>query len=120
VIHFEPYPRIRMAQLNAFNAALLRCGFNADTADAITLKGFNTLEVLADVEEDDIDTMIKNIRETRRTLGAQVPGNVTFPFLAINVSKPCMYNWASEFRCTGRALNAGLFAGTMIMTAILR
>jgi hypothetical protein len=54
-----------MAQLNAFNAALLRCGFNADTAYAITNEGFDTLEVLADVEEGDIDAMIKNIRETR-------------------------------------------------------
>jgi hypothetical protein len=48
-----------MAQLNAFNAALLRCGFNADSADAITGEGFDTLEVLADVEEEDIDSMIK-------------------------------------------------------------
>jgi hypothetical protein len=72
-----------MAQLNAFNAALLRCGFNGDTADAIAAEGFDTLEVLADCEESDINAMIKNIRETRHTLGAQAQGNVTFPFLLI-------------------------------------
>jgi len=108
-----------MAQLNAFNAALLRCGFNADTADAITAEGFDKLEVLANVEEGDIDSMIKNIRETRRTLGVQAQGNVTFPFLAIRCLK-AMYSWSTELKQTDRALNAGLFAGAMITTALLR
>jgi hypothetical protein len=72
-----------MAQLNAFNAALLHYGFNTDTANAFTNEGFDTLKVLADVEEGDINAMIKNIRETRQTLGAQAQGSVTFPFLAI-------------------------------------
>jgi len=108
-----------MAQLNAFNAALLRCGFNADTADAITQEGFDTLEILADVKGDDLDAMIKNVRETRRTFGAQVLGNVTFPFLAIRSLK-AMHSWASDLKRTGRALNIGLFAGAMITTAVLR
>jgi hypothetical protein len=109
----------QMAQLNAFNAALLRCGFNADSADAITGEGFDTLEVLADVEEEDIDSMIKNIRETRRAQGAQAQGNVTFPFLVIRCLK-AMHSWPGEFKRTDRALSAGLFAGAIITTAVLR
>jgi len=108
-----------MVQLNAFNAALLRCGFNANTADTITGEGFDTLEVLTVVKTEDIDSMIKNIRETRPVLGAQAQGNVLFPFLVIRCFK-AMQGWASELRRTGRALNAGLFAGAMITTAILR
>jgi len=108
-----------MAQLNAFNAALLRLGFNADTADTITNEGFDTLEVLSEIELDDIDAMIKNIRETRRILGAQAQGNVTFPFLAIRRLK-AMHGWATELRRTGRQMNAGLFAGAMITAAVAR
>jgi len=108
-----------MAQLNAFNAALIRCGFNADTADAISDEGFDTLETLADVEDGDIESMVKNIRETRRALGAQAQGNVTFPFLAIRRFK-AMHAWAAEMKRTDRVLNAGLFTGAMITTAVLR
>jgi len=107
-----------MAQLNAFNAALLHCRFNADTADAITNEGFDTLQVLADVEEEDIDAMIKNMRETRRTLGAQAQGNVTFPFLTIRRLK-AMHGWLTELKQTDGVLNAGLFVGAMITTAVL-
>jgi hypothetical protein len=32
-----------MAQANAFNAALIHVGFNADTAQAIINEGFDTL-----------------------------------------------------------------------------
>lgn len=60
-----------MAQVNAFNAALARLGFNADTANAIIDVGFDSLEVLLEVEEDDVDQVIKNVCETRRVLGAQ-------------------------------------------------
>jgi hypothetical protein len=67
-----------MAQVNAFNAALIRVGFNADTAQAIIDEGFETLDVLADIEDDNIDQMIKNVRETRRIQGAQAVGDVTF------------------------------------------
>ena len=107
-----------MAQLNAFNAALIHCGFNNNTADVITAEGFDTLDTLADVEESDIDSMIKNIRETRRALGAQAQGNVTFPFLAIHCFK-AMHSWAGELKRTDRALNAGLYAGALITTAVL-
>jgi hypothetical protein len=108
-----------MAQVNAFNAALARLGFNADTANAIIDEGFDSLEVLLEVEEDDVDQVIKNVRETRRVLGAQAQGNVTFPFLAIRRLK-AMHGWAAEMRRTGRQLNVGLFAGAMITTAVLR
>jgi len=108
-----------MAQLNAFNAALLCCGFNADTTDAITGEGFDTVDVLAKVEDSDIESMIKNIRETRRALGAQAKGNVTFPFLAIKRFK-AMHGWAAELRRTGRPVNAGLHAGAMMTTAVAR
>jgi hypothetical protein len=108
-----------MAQVNAFNAALARLGFNADTANAIIDVGFDSLEVLLEVEEDDVDQVIKNVRETRRVLGAQAQGNVTFPFLAIRRLK-AMHGWAAEMRRTGRQLNVGLFAGAMITTAVLR
>jgi hypothetical protein len=110
-----------MAQVNAFNAALLHLGFNADTADAITNEGFDLLDVLSEVEDEDIDSMIKNVRETRWALGqqAQAQGNVTFPFLPIRRLK-AMHSWAAELKRTGRPLNAGLFAGAMITTAVMR
>jgi hypothetical protein len=84
-----------MEQQNAFNTALLRVSFNVDTTEAIIDEGFNTLEVLSEVEESDIDSMIKNIRETRRALGANAQGNVTFPFLAIKHLK-AMRHWSAE------------------------
>jgi len=108
-----------MAQQNAFNAALIRVGFNADTSQAIIDEGFVDLKVLSEVEESDIDQVIKNVRETRRILGAQAKGNVTFPFLAIRRFK-AMHSWAYELRRTGRQLNVGLFAGALITTAVLR
>jgi hypothetical protein len=108
-----------MAHLNAFNAALIRCWLNNDTAEAITNKGFDTLDTLANVEDGDIDSMIKNIRETRRTQGAQAPGNVTFPFLA-NRRLKAMHSWATELKRTDRALNAGLFIGALMTAAMLR
>jgi hypothetical protein len=108
-----------MAQVNAFNAALVRLGFNGDTATAIIDEGFDNLEVLSEVEEDDIDQVIKNVRETRRVLGAQAQGNITFPFLAIRRLK-AMHGWAAELRRTGRQLNVGLFVGAMITTAVMR
>jgi hypothetical protein len=108
-----------MAQVNAFNAALVRLGFNGDTATAIIDEGFDNLEVLSEVKEDDIDQVIKNVRETRRVLGAQAQGNVTFPFLAIRRLK-AMHGWAAELRRTGRQSNVGLFVGAMITTAVMR
>jgi DnaJ-domain-containing protein 1 len=54
-----------VAQANAFNAALTRIGFNIPMAEAMVNEGFDALEVLTEVEESDIDGMIKNIRETR-------------------------------------------------------
>jgi hypothetical protein len=50
-----------MAAVNAFNTALTRCGFNPDTTTTIVDKGFDTLDNLATVNEDDIDAMIKNV-----------------------------------------------------------
>jgi hypothetical protein len=108
-----------MAQVNAFNAAFGRVGFNADTTQAITDEGFDTLEVLAEIEEDNLDQMIKNVRETRRIQGAQAKGNVTFPFLVIRCFK-AMRCWAAELLRTGRPLNPGLFTGVLITTAVLR
>ncbi len=57
-----------MAAVNAFNQALMRVSFNVDTTEAIIDEGFDTLETLATVDEKDIDSMIKNIRNTRREL----------------------------------------------------
>jgi hypothetical protein len=70
-----------MAQQNAFNQAFNRIGFNIDTTERMINEGFDTLETLADLEESDIDNMMKNVRETRRALGANAQGTVTFPFL---------------------------------------
>ena len=105
-----------MAAQNAFNTALARCGFNVDTTEAVIDEGFDTLETLAVVSEDDIEAMIKNVCETRRTLGAAAQGNVSFPFLAIKRFE-AMRNWATELVRTGRPLNAGLYAGTVIVNA---
>jgi hypothetical protein len=108
-----------MAAVNAFNTALTRCGFNPDTTAAIVDEGFDTLDTLATVDEDDIDSMIKNVRETRRALGANAQGNVTFPFLAIKRFK-AMRNWATELVRTQRPLNVGLFTGALINNAVAR
>jgi len=108
-----------MAQVNAFNTALTWIGLNGDTAEAMVNEGFNTLEVLTEVEESDIDGVIKDIRETRRLLGANAQGNVTFPFLAIKRFK-AMHSWAVELRCMGRPLNVGLYTGPVIASAVFR
>jgi hypothetical protein len=109
-----------MAQHNAFNAALTRIGFNVDTTERIIDEGFDTLETLADLEETDIENMIKNARETRRALGANPPGDITFPFLPTKRLKAMRF-WAAELKRTGPPLNnAGLFAGQVINTAVAR
>jgi hypothetical protein len=87
--------------------------------EAIINKGFDTLDTLATVDEGDIDAMIKNICETRRTLGPAAEGNVTFPFLAIKRLK-AMRNWATELVRTRRPLNAGLFTGGLMTSAVSR
>jgi hypothetical protein len=108
-----------MAQQNAFNTALTRIGFNVDTTERIIDEGFDTLETLADLKESDIDDMIKNVRETRRALGANAPGDISFPFLPIKRLKAMRF-WAVELKRTGRPLNAGLFTGALITTALTR
>jgi len=108
-----------MAQVNAFNTALTRIGFNNATAEAMVNEGFDTLELLTEIEESDIDAMIKNIRETRHLLGANAPGNITFPFLA-NKRFKAMHNWVLELRRMGRPLNAGLYVGAVIANAVAR
>jgi hypothetical protein len=107
-----------MADIVAFHAALVRCGFNADTAEEITNQGFD-LAVLPTIEEADVDAMIKNVRETRHALGAEAEGEVTFPFLPIKRFKAMRF-WAAELVRTGRALVAGSFAGPEIANAIIR
>jgi hypothetical protein len=81
-------------------------------------EGFDTLETLADLEESDVDSMIKNVRETHHALGANATGNVKFPFLPTKHLKAMRF-WAAELKCTGWPLNnAGLFAGQVIQTAV--
>jgi hypothetical protein len=106
-----------MATQNAFNTALTRCGINVNTTEAIIDEGFDTLDTLATVDEEDIDAMVKYVRETRRILGAAAAGNVTFPFLAIKQLK-AKRNWANELLRTERPLNAGLFTGVLIQNAV--
>jgi len=72
-----------MAAQNVFNTALTRCGFNVHTTEAIIDEGFDTLDTLATIDEDDINAMVKNVRETHCIQGAAAAGNVTFSFLAI-------------------------------------
>jgi hypothetical protein len=109
-----------MAQQNAFNAALTRIGFNIDTTERITDEGFETLKTLSELEESDIDNMIKNVRETHRALGANPPGNISFPFLPTKRLKAMRF-WAAELKRTDRPLNnAALFAGAVINTAVAR
>ncbi len=86
-----------MADAVAFHAALERCGFNDDTNDEIIAQGFD-LVVLATVKDEDIDGMIKNVRETRRALGAEAEGDVSFPFLAIKRFKAMRYLTAELVR----------------------
>jgi hypothetical protein len=54
-----------MAQQNAFNQALTRIGFNVDTTERMIDEGFDTLETLSELEESDIDNMMKGPRSQR-------------------------------------------------------
>lgn len=111
-----------MAANIAFTQALQRCGFNAETAATIVNEGFADMETLTGVEDADIDGMIKNVRESRRMIGAGGAGvgvNITFPFLAIKKLK-AMRAWAAESVQTGRPLNPGLFTGNVMMDAMSR
>jgi hypothetical protein len=109
-----------MAANIAFTQALQRCGFNAETAATIVNEGFADMETLTGVEDADIDGMIKNVRESRRMIGAGGAGvgvNITFPFLAIQKLK-AMRAWAAESVRTGCPLNPGLFTGNVMMDAM--
>jgi hypothetical protein len=103
-----------MAAAIAFNQALIRCGFNADTAAAIVAEGFTSLNILSAVDDKDIDGMIKNVRDTRREMGAAAQGNVTFTFTAIKKFKAVQF-WAKELVRCDRPLNIGLFADPLIL-----
>jgi hypothetical protein len=72
---------------------------------------------LATVGEKDIDSMIKNVCDTRRELGPGAEGAVTFPFLAIKRLKAMRF-WAMALVRTGHQLNSGLFKGAEINLAI--
>ena len=102
-----------MAAAIAFNQALIRCGFNQDTAVAIVGQGFDSLAIVAAADDKDIDGMIKNVRDTRREMGAAAPGNVTFIFLAIKKFKVMQF-WAKELVRCNRPLNIGLFIEPLI------
>ncbi len=62
-----------MADAVAFHAALERCDLKDDRSDELIAQGFYRV-ILASFEDDDIDGMIKNVCETRRTLGAEAKG----------------------------------------------
>lgn len=106
-----------MAHVHAFTQALIRCGFNQDTAESIWAEGFDDLDVLAQVSVEDVDAMIKNIRETRRAQGGAAQGNVTFTFMAVRRLK-ALQNWAKERIRTGRPLQPGLFTGVEMNNAV--
>jgi len=108
-----------MAQVQAFTQALIRCGFNNDTAGVIIQEGMETIDSLLVVDDDDIDAMVKNIRETRRVLGAVAVGDVTFPFVAVKRFK-AMRNWTVERARTGQVMQAGAFFGAEIPSAVSR
>ncbi len=103
-----------MAAAIAFNQALIQCGFNADTAVAITAEGFASLANLAAADDKDIDGMIKNVRDTRREMGVAAPGNVTFVFMAIKKFKAMQF-WAKEPVHCNHPLNIGLYAEPLVM-----
>ena len=106
-----------MAHVHAFTQALIRCGFNQDTANAIWAEGFDDLEVLAQVSDEDVDAMIKNVRETRRAQGPAVQGDVSFTFMAVRRLK-ALQHWAKERIRTGRPLQPGLFIGAEMNNAV--
>jgi hypothetical protein len=106
-----------MAHVHAFTQALIRCGFNQDTADSIWAEGFDNLDVLAQVSVEDVDAMIKNVRETRRAQGAAAQGNVTFTFMAVHHLK-ALQNRAKERIRTGRPLQPGLFTRVEMNNAV--
>jgi hypothetical protein len=106
-----------MAHAHAFTHALIHCGFNQDTADAILAEGFDDLDVLAQVSNVDVDSMIKNVREMRRAQGAAAQGGVTFTFMAVRRLK-ALQNWAKERIRTGRPLQPGTFVSAEIVNAV--
>ena len=106
-----------IAHVHAFTQALIRCGFNQDTANSIWAEGFDDLDVLAQVSADDVESMIKNVRETRRAQGPTAPGVVTFTFMAVRRLK-ALQHWAKERIRTGRPLQPGLFIGAEMENAV--
>jgi hypothetical protein len=76
-----------------------------------------TIDSLLVVDDDDIDAMVKNIRETCRLLGAEAQGNVTFPFVAVKRFK-AMQNWTAERARTGQTLQAPAFHGAEVPNAV--
>ncbi len=108
-----------MAHQQAFNQALLRCGFNQATADVILAEGIKDLDTLNELEQDDIDRMIKNVREARRGLPPADVGGVSFPMLPVKRLK-ALHSWVKERVRTGIVLNAGHWTDAERNAAVAR
>lgn len=85
-----------MADAVAFHAALERCDFKDDRSDELIDQGFY-LVILASFEDDDIDGIIKNVCETRRTLGQKQKENSHFLFLPSNTLRRCAFDLLNLF-----------------------
>ena len=83
-----------MTRHAVFKAALVRICFNSLTANEIVDNGFDEISVLGEVEDKDIDELIRHIGRWRRpqlpmrdatcVLVDPAPQQITLPFLSIN------------------------------------
>jgi hypothetical protein len=84
--------------------ALIRCGFNADTANYLISQGFRTPDDLLLASEDDFDIIARNVARLPPVDGRQL----TMTFIAVKNLKGFRF-WADEFERTGFNANPELF-----------
>ena len=118
-----------MSTCAAFKAALVRIGFNTLTADEIIINGFDNISVLGEVEEKDIDELVRHIGRWRgpRVATSDASGDliipppqqITLPFLSIGKLK-AMRAWVLKKMRQDIPFVAAECTNTEIRTMIAR
>ena len=114
-----PFPKTPNKMAAAFRAALTRIGINAATRAAINENGFNTVQDLVSVQDEDLDKLPKHLEAWK---DPQAPANnqVRIPFVSLTKLKAMRY-WVLAQRCIGvDAPNVANFTQEVITETLAR
>ncbi|KAI2507354.1 hypothetical protein MHU86_7074 [Fragilaria crotonensis] len=103
----------------AFRAALTRIGINAATRNAINENGFNTVQDLVSVQDEDLNKLPKHL-EAWKDPRAPANNQVRIPFVSLTKLKAMRY-WVLAQRCIGvEAPNVADFDADVITETLAR